>query len=69
MDPEKVIIQFKRNAKDTHFIAYCEEYPEVEGIGPTEGHAIANFWKNFNNADDKLDHQKNQKKKEDKKAA
>lgn len=51
MDIEKVVLKFKMNAKGTHHIAYCEEYPQLQGIGPTEGQATANFWKAFNNAE------------------
>lgn len=57
MDMEKVILKFKKNAKGTHSIAYCDEYPELQGIGPTEGHAVANFWKAFNNAENKHEHE------------
>lgn len=57
MDMEKVILKFKKNAKGTHTIAYCEEYPTLQGIGPDEGHATANFWKAFNSAEMNAEHQ------------
>lgn len=57
MDYSKVTIKTKLNKKGTHTIAYCEEYPEVQGIGPSEDQAIANFWRAFNNADLKESHQ------------
>ncbi len=56
MDMEKVVLKFKKNAKGTHTIAYCEEYPSIHGIGPDEGHAIANFWKGFNAAEMNSEH-------------
>jgi len=56
MDIEKVILKYKKNAKGTHTIAYCEEYPSLQGIGPDEGHATANFWKAFNNEETKAEH-------------
>lgn len=57
MDIEKVILKFKKNAKGTHTIAYCEEYPTIQGIGPDEGHATANFWKAYNTAEMNAEHQ------------
>lgn len=56
MDMEKVILKFKKNAKGTHTIAFCEEYPSIQGIGPDEGHATANFWKAFNIAEMNAEH-------------
>jgi len=53
MDMNKVELKLKMNAKGTHHIAYCEEYPSLQGIGPSEGQAIANFWKAFNLAEEK----------------
>ncbi|MBF0359431.1 MAG: hypothetical protein HQK49_00375 [Oligoflexia bacterium] len=57
MDFSKIVIKYKLNAKGTHYIAYCDEYPSVQGIGPSEGHATANFWKAFNANENKTDHQ------------
>ncbi|MBF0315710.1 MAG: hypothetical protein HQK50_01880 [Oligoflexia bacterium] len=56
MDPQKVSLKFKKNAKGSHTIAYCDEYPSVQGIGPSEGQAVANFWKAFNVVEDKAEH-------------
>ena len=53
MDMNKVNLKLKMNAKGTHHIAYCDEYPSLQGIGPSEGQAIANFWKAFNLAEEK----------------
>jgi hypothetical protein len=63
MDIEKVVLKFKMNAKGTHHIAYCDEYPQIQGIGPDQGHATANFWKAFNNAETKAEHQSTSSKK------
>ncbi len=57
MDMEKVVLKFKKNAKGTHVIAFCDEYPSLQGVGPDEGHATANFWKAFNNAEMNAEHQ------------
>ena len=65
MDIEKVVLKFKMNAKGTHCIAYCDEYPQIQGIGPSEGHATANFWKAFNGAEDKAAHSETLQKKAD----
>ncbi len=64
MDIEKVVLKFKMNAKGTHHIAYCEEYPQLQGIGPSEGQATANFWKAFNNAEVNISKQASVQKKE-----
>ena len=69
MDMNKVRLKFKMNAKQTHHIAYCEEYPEIQGIGPSEGQATADFWRAFNNAEDKNAHQATQQKKQKEKVA
>ncbi|MBF0297332.1 MAG: hypothetical protein HQK51_01345 [Oligoflexia bacterium] len=58
MDFNKVILKYKMNTKGTHYIAYCDEYPSLQGIGPSEGHATANFWKAFNSIENKDEHQK-----------
>ena len=68
MDIDKVVLKTKMNAKGTHHIAYCEEYPSIQGIGPSEGQAIANFWKGFNSAEMKSDEQANKQKKAELKA-
>ncbi len=69
MDIDKVVLQYKMNAKGTHYIAYCEEYPTVQGIGPSEGHATANFWKAFNKLEALTEHEHTQTKKAEKAAA
>ena len=69
MDIEKVVLKFKMNAKGTHHIAFCDEYPQVQGIGPSEGQATANFWRAFNNAEAKQEMQVGQQKKSEKAAA
>lgn len=63
MDYNKVVLKFKMNDKKTHYIAYCDEYPEVNGIGPSEGHATVNFWKVFNSREEKQEHQETLSKK------
>lgn len=67
MDFSKVTLLTKLNKKGTHTIAYCEEYPEIQGIGPTEEQAVANFWRCFNNADQKESHNMTMAKKEESK--
>lgn len=69
MDYDKVNLKTKPNKKGTHTIAYCEEYPNVQGIGPTPDQAIANFWRAFNNADLKEAHAETLAQKEEDKAA
>ncbi|MEI8347983.1 MAG: hypothetical protein WCG27_10990 [Pseudomonadota bacterium] len=69
MDMLKVILKYKMNAKGTHHIAYCEEYPQIQGIGPSEGQATANFWKAYNNAESKTETQATQQKRSEKAAA
>lgn len=51
MDLTKVVLLYKMNAKGTHHIAYCDEYPSIQGIGPSQEQATANFWKAFNKAE------------------
>jgi hypothetical protein len=51
MDPEKINIKYKPNKTGSQVIAYCDEYPSLQGIGPSEGQATANFWKAFNKAE------------------
>lgn len=57
MDLTKVVLLYKMNAKGTHHIAYCEEYPSIQGIGPSQEQATANFWKAFNKAENQEDFQ------------
>ncbi len=66
MDMNKVSLKLKMNAKGTHHIAYCDEYPSLQGIGPSEGQAIANFWKAFNLAEEKAAAEVSMQKKIDK---
>ena len=66
MDIDKVVLKFKKNPKGTATIAYCDEYPQVQGIGPDEGHATANFWKVFNSYESKQEHDMTLKKKAEK---
>jgi hypothetical protein len=66
MDMEKVVLKFRQNEKKTHTVAYCEEYPQVQGIGPSEQLATANFWKVFNKASEQEAHDVSAKKKEEK---
>ena len=66
MEAEKVVLKFKMNAKGTQHIAYCDEYPQVQGMGNSEGQATAHFWKAFNNSEDKMQHEATEKKKAEK---
>lgn len=69
MDFNDVNLKIKMNAKGTHYIAYCEEVPEIQGVAQTEELATQYFWRAFANLDAKIDHQKNLAQKEEKKAA
>ncbi|OFZ20713.1 MAG: hypothetical protein A2202_06125 [Bdellovibrionales bacterium RIFOXYA1_FULL_36_14] len=55
MEMEKVILKHKLNDKGTHHIAYCDEYPQIQGTGPSPEQATASFWRAFNKAQDVLD--------------
>ena len=68
MDIDKVVIKFRQSTKGNQTIAYCEEYPQLQGIGQNEGQATANFWKAFNNAESKMEHESTLKKKQEKEA-
>ena len=69
MDINKVILKFKINAKGTHTIAYCDEYPAIQGVGETEDQATANFWKSYNTAESKQEHAATMSKKMQKEVA
>lgn len=62
MDMTLVNLKFKKNANGTQCIAYCDEYPQVLGTGPTESHAQNNFWKAFNTAQAKEEEMASQQK-------
>ncbi len=57
MDLTKVELMYRMNSKGTHHIAYCQAYPSIEGIGPSQEQATANFWKAFNKAENQEDFQ------------
>ena len=72
MDPDKITIKYKKSKNGNAVIAYCEEYPEIQGMGPSEEQATANFWKCFNNKEMSLEREASEKKKlekQEKKAA
>ena len=63
MDPSNVEIKFKDNKKGTQVVAYCEEYPEIQGIGPNKDTAVRNFWRAFNNREAELEQTQTEEKK------
>lgn len=69
MDFDKVNLKIKMNAKGTHYIAYCEEYPQIQGVAPSEDLATQNFWRAFANLEDKIEHEKIVASREEKSAA
>ncbi len=66
MEMDKVVLKFKLNAKGNTHIAYCDEYPQIQGMGPSEGQAIASFWKAFNSYEEKQNKESNLQKRQQK---
>jgi len=56
MDIEKVVLKYKKNEKGTVVTAYCDAYPNIQGKGPDENKATADFWHAFNNFEDNNAH-------------
>lgn len=63
MDITTIVLKFKKNAEGTNCIAYCDEYPQISGAGPTEQHATNNFWRAFNSMQAKEEQIASQKRK------
>lgn len=66
MDIEKIVLKYKSTTKGDQVIAYCEEYPQLQGMGKDEGSATAHFWRAFNKMEDTVAHEETLKKKADK---
>lgn len=64
MDLSKVVIQYKTHPKGDKTIAYCNEYPQLQGIGKSQDEATANFWRAYNAADNRESHLETLSKKE-----
>jgi len=69
LDPSKVSLKFKPSKSGKAVIAYCEEYPEIQGNGANEEQATSSFWKQFNAKELEIEHEESERKKEEQKKA
>jgi hypothetical protein len=65
LDPAKVKLRFKPTKNQKATIAYCDEYPDIQGTGNDQAQATANFWKQFNAREIQLEHEATERKKLD----
>lgn len=63
MDITNIVLKYKKNEEGTQCIAYCDEYPQIKGTGPTEQHATNNFWRAFNSMQAREEQAASQKRK------
>lgn len=65
MNPDKVVLKFKKSKSGKAVVAYCDAYPDINGSGNNEEQAITNFWKLFNAKEIELEHEETLHKKEE----